>query len=748
MIVAYPPGGQPIIADFVLQDIIDLPSPQIDIGAQTAAAQAKTTPANADLFPLADSANGFGLKSFSWGNLASIVQGWFSAPSGSYLVGWLAKWSGAVPTTVQNKLQDIISVTDAGAIGSGLVDDAPAFRLAVTGIRALGGGDIFVPAGNYKLSTADTGTALSVNEYAIFNLPSNVAVKGTQGSNLILDGATLQASALFVSNANRFSFIGILSSAVGCNVSDLNFSTNGWVLTHAFSSINMVRCAGSNVVLRNLYGANIPGRNMIVTYPTSINVLIDSCTILNGGKNVAGNTVSDDCSFLYLQGSNQTVRNCTFTNAATATHNCGGVELHGNEMTVDSCYFKNLWPATYAGSVDNIVAAHDYKYVNNTFSYCGGGIVFGSPCTDVLIKGNSFKYMTTPVIGNYAISGGRNSSTGLSSGILKGLNITENYFEEGQYANPSIALAALQGSKITNNLFSGGSNSINVQLASDAPTDGLLISNNIQDSPYLTPATGTGLVIMGGDASPTYTWTGTYKNIFINGNTITSPTATNANQCLIAAAGNVSYTTITNVTYSGNSTHNIGATLILGTLAAYITPVNDGNFSTGIVETSGSITTLSATASSSLIGATNTNSATNAYAALRASVTGSYADIRTLGAGWTYRGWAAGTGVFYTTNTAGLILGSDSTGPVATWINGVQIAVVTTTGYSVTGKISCSSYFAANGATAVAPTAGYGTPDGNVIATNFPGATATLAQTSATLSQLLLDLKKAGLIAN
>ena len=41
---------------------------------------------------------------------------------------------------------------------------------------------------------------------------------------------------------------------------------------------------------------------------------------------------------------------------------------------------------------------------------------------------------------------------------------------------------------------------------------------------------------------------------------------------------------------------------------------------------------------------------------------------------------------------------------------------------------------------------GYGTPTGNVKTTSFPGATATLIQTSEMLAQLLLDLKTLGLI--
>ena len=51
---------------------------------------------------------------------------------------------------------------------------------------------------------------------------------------------------------------------------------------------------------------------------------------------------------------------------------------------------------------------------------------------------------------------------------------------------------------------------------------------------------------------------------------------------------------------------------------------------------------------------------------------------------------------------------------------------------------------------ALAPTTqqitGYGTPTGNVKTSNFPGATATLLQTSQQLAQLIIDLQTLGLL--
>lgn len=63
------------------------------------------------------------------------------------------------------------------------------------------------------------------------------------------------------------------------------------------------------------------------------------------------------------------------------------------------------------------------------------------------------------------------------------------------------------------------------------------------------------------------------------------------------------------------------------------------------------------------------------------------------------------------------------------------------------GAVNLTGNLQISGTQVVGPRiTGYGTPTGNVQLASFPGATATLAQTSAELAQLITDLKTHGLL--
>lgn len=78
--------------------------------------------------------------------------GWIDAATGvtSDDVSFSQAGIGAVPTNVQTKLREFVSVKDFGAKGDGDTDDTLAFQKALASISY--GGTLRIPAGNYKLT--------------------------------------------------------------------------------------------------------------------------------------------------------------------------------------------------------------------------------------------------------------------------------------------------------------------------------------------------------------------------------------------------------------------------------------------------------------------------------------------------------------------------------------------------------------------------------------------------------------------
>jgi len=107
--------------------------------------------------------------------------------NGADLVGFLQNGSGAIARSAQNKMRDVVSVKDFGAVGNGMANDTAAVQAAWDAVAAQGGGTIFFPTGTYlcnlvgrgddNVSLLGTGHGSVLKSYA----PNNWAVKYNNG---------------------------------------------------------------------------------------------------------------------------------------------------------------------------------------------------------------------------------------------------------------------------------------------------------------------------------------------------------------------------------------------------------------------------------------------------------------------------------------------------------------------------------------------------------------------------------------
>lgn len=79
-----------------------------------------------------------------------------AASGGSDLIGFLQAGTGAVARTAQDKMRDVVSVKDFGAVGDGVTDDTAAIAAAITYAKTLSKPELVIDAGVYLTSSTLT----------------------------------------------------------------------------------------------------------------------------------------------------------------------------------------------------------------------------------------------------------------------------------------------------------------------------------------------------------------------------------------------------------------------------------------------------------------------------------------------------------------------------------------------------------------------------------------------------------------
>ena len=298
-----------------------------------------------------------------------------AASGGSSLVGFLQAGTGAVPTTVQAKLRESVSVKDFGAVGDGTTDDASAVQLAINRVATLGRGlVVFPPGSTYYLNSQ-------------INLCDNLVLWGY--------GAKIKIGSGFAG----------INNPLFKNFSGTSFTAPG------------TRLASKNIAF---LGFEVDGQDVGVAGSTVPNASMHGAIICCGGWDA--NTGVD----------NFVVKDCNMYSFAGA----GVMTWHSSNVNISQNQFANFFANTSL-SIGSCIDHHDLSnstITNNRINHTSTGLSWHgmvildwtTGCTNVVIDGN----VITNMNGGDGISCEGNSGNNLTNGIVTN-NIIKNCNGQG-----------------------------------------------------------------------------------------------------------------------------------------------------------------------------------------------------------------------------------------------------------------------------------------------------------------------------
>lgn len=284
-------------------------------------------------------------KAYSWGGaLPKIVAagsaptplgsgGWIdrsrvalrselAAPSGADIVGFQQAGSGSVYRSVQDKLREVVSVKDFGAVGDGVADDTTAIQNAINCVGT--NGTVFFPDGEYRVSS----TLHLSNDQVWLQGELNARIKRYGAFEILrIDGSYNKVSNLqFMGNKATYPFPSFPRAALVLVTGDFNIITD-----------NQIEDGNSHGILFRTAGA--PQFNLV---EGNIVLNCEEVGIAHDGgvdNRILGNHVSG-CGFEGITLDQQSVRCVVDGNRINANCLNGGVGGIGVDWT-DLCVISN-----------------------------------------------------------------------------------------------------------------------------------------------------------------------------------------------------------------------------------------------------------------------------------------------------------------------------------------------------------------------------------------------------------------------
>jgi hypothetical protein len=312
-------------------------------------------------------------------------------------LSFTAAGTGATARTLQNKLRDMVSVKDFGAVGDGATDDRAAIQAAIDSCITLDR-TLFFPSGVYVMSSF-TNSAQGIQIDLV--TPAN-ALRMEAESATIKSTTTTQAAFMFYVRGGEGKDVSLKGLTFDANLkSQICFRHDERVQGVAVVEVD-------NCVFQNGFGIQ-NGVPVGASFWTSSNGLQ-----LAGGYKFINVT---NCQFTNIKRSPLTASTDFETSGMAVGINTDGGTYYPQNVNVSGCYFddinNNQTGATgfnvnadglkiFGGNVSGATySASTATISNNHFVNCQGRAI-KIQNDETLITGNTVRYAVTPIEGSTA----------------------------------------------------------------------------------------------------------------------------------------------------------------------------------------------------------------------------------------------------------------------------------------------------------------------------------------------------------
>jgi hypothetical protein len=482
-------------------------------------------------------------------------------------------------TEVKDNYDDVVvDVTDFGATGLGMVDDAPAIRSAISSISSTGG-IIKIPVGTYLInSLAGSATQFRNAEYA-FILSDNMHMVGVGegdavlyfGQNMHLKTTAGAGAGLIL--ANEKENVGVHNLKIDMNGSDnlmpesylymVGYVINFWLCDDVIVDDNRIFDSyGRNTIL-------LGGRTTVGLFGN--NGIVTDNLIVNGGTSIIGNDYQDDYSAIYVDYTNSVITGNRITHSRYPFRNSGGIEIHNDNTVCNNNQLEYCHPGVYIGAdfagdyLDNIDVS------DNTFIKCNRGIYFFGvgDFDDITISRNDINLylnpnMIVPVASGILLPRDDNGifdySLKVNHCLIDGNAFTEDFYTTPDHATAhGIVLSSVFNTDITNNTFDNMTGSAVVLRGCPYGMDNVVVEYNVITdfgiNTSLYEHNALGLDILGSSTIPLKSAYDA-QNIFIKNNSISLSAGTGLT-CYAFYFNWSDLSAVTNIVVSGNVLDNV-----------------------------------------------------------------------------------------------------------------------------------------------------------------------------------------------